>query len=218
MHTATMRMMNRASLIRWFIVVTLSLLMLNWAGCDSGSGTQKEPVVTKRIGAESGTQKATPAPAAAPAAAPAKQAVAPSQLAAATTPSMVQRVRPPYNPVGKIDPFQPLFREEPKIPEVAKAEIKPKKPERPRTPLEKLDLGQLKLTAIVFVGNSAKGLVEEASGKGYVVGVGTPIGLERGKVVEITRNGIIIEQETEDDFGKSVIKKKELKLQKPPGD
>lgn len=204
-------MMNRTRSIRCFLLVALSAMLLNWAGCDSGRAPNKEPVVTKRIGAESAPPATqTPATKAAE--------KGPTPVAVAPTVEPVQRVRPPYNPVGKIDPFQPLFREEPKIPEAAQAEVKPKKPERPRTPLEKLDLGQLKLTAIVFAGNSAKGLVEEASGKGYVVNVGTPIGLERGKVVEITRSGIIIEHEAEDDFGKSVVKKQELKLQKPPGD
>jgi len=193
------------------LLVALSALTLNWTGCDSGQAPQKEPVVTKRIGSES----APPPPQAAATTTPEK---APAPVAVVPPAEPTQRVRPPYNPVGKIDPFQPLFREEPKIPEVAQSEVKAKKPEKPRTPLEKLDLGQLKLTAIVFAGDSAKGLVEEASGKGYVVNLGTPIGLERGKVVEITRNGIIIEHEAEDDFGKSVVKKQELKLQKPPGD
>ena len=124
--------------------------------------------------------------------------------------------RMPYNPIGKIDPFAPLFKEEAKEPE--KVVAKPKEPERPRTPLEKLDLAQLKLTAIVTTNNQKRALVEEASGKGYVVEIGTKIGLERGSVVEIGPDRIVIESQGEDDFGNAKSRKRELKLQKPPGD
>lgn len=128
-------------------------------------------------------------------------------------------VRPPYNPEGKIDPFSPLFRQEPEIqPVETSAKGKTKRPERPRTPLERLELGQLKLVAIVFTDELRKALVEEASGKGYVVELGTSIGRERGKVVEIKKDRLIIQQEGEDDFGDVVVRKKELKLQKPPGE
>jgi type IV pilus assembly protein PilP len=125
--------------------------------------------------------------------------------------------RMPYNPVGKVDPFAPLYKEETekKAQEVV---VKPKGPERPRTPLEKLDLGQLKLTAIVTSNGFKRALVEEASGKGYVVMVGTKIGLERGTIVEIAQERIVIEHQNEDDFGKATSQKRELKLQKPPGD
>jgi type IV pilus assembly protein PilP len=84
--------------------------------------------------------------------------------------------------------------------------------------LEKLDLAQLKLTAIVSTSDQKRALVEEVSGKGYVVEIGTRIGLERGEVVEIAKDRVIIEHQDEDDFGKTASKKRELKLQKPPGD
>jgi len=134
------------------------------------------------------------------------------KVAKASTPK-----RMPYNPVGKVDPFAPLYKEE-KEKDAKKVVVKPKGPERPRTPLEKLDLAQLKLTAIVSTSDQKRALVEEVSGKGYVVELGTRIGLERGKVVEIARDRIIIEHQDEDDFGKTASKKRELKLQKPPGD
>ena len=124
--------------------------------------------------------------------------------------------RLPYDPAGKLDPFKPLFREEPKPTEDKVA--KPKKPERPRTPLERLDLGQLRLTAIVFSQNRPRAMVEEATGKGYVVELGTPIGLERGQVTKITRDRIVIEHLKTDDFGNAIPQQRELKLQKPPGD
>jgi type IV pilus assembly protein PilP len=122
----------------------------------------------------------------------------------------------PFDPTGKLDPFKPLFKEDPK-PKVNTA-LKPQQPERPRTPLEKLDLGQLKLTAVVFSEVRPRAMVEEDTGKGYVVEIGTPIGLERGQVTEIQRDRIIIEHLKADDFGNTTARKRELKLQKPPGD
>jgi len=117
-----------------------------------------------------------------------------------------------YNPKGKIDPFLPLFRENP----LAKA--KKKRRHRPLTPLEKLDLGQLKLVGIIRAESGNKALVQEASGKGYIIKKGTRMGRNSGRVVQIAKSKIIIEEEGEDVFGKSIVQKKELNLQKPPGE
>lgn len=196
------------------MVIGLSLVfVLGLSGCDNQkrSATQ-EPVVTKQIGTSSKTiaKDQTRAPSTATKAN--VTAETPPEESAAQPP-----VRMPYNPVGKVDPFAPLFKEEvEKKPEAVV--VKPKAPERPRTPLEKLDLAQLKLTAIVTAQNEKRALVEEASGKGYVVEIGTRIGLERGSVVEIGQDRIVIEHAAEDDFGKATNRKRELKLQKPPGD
>ncbi len=130
----------------------------------------------------------------------------------------IASVRAPYNPDGKIDPFRPLFQKEEREQPVKQTDTSKKKPERPRTPLERLDLGQLKLVAVVYSNAMKKALVEEDSGKGYVLELGTSVGRERGKVIDIRNDRVIIEQEFEDDFGDQVVKQKELKLQKPPGD
>jgi len=65
-------------------------------------------------------------------------------------------------------------------------------------------------------GNRA--LVQETSGKGYVVKKGTYIGTNSGKIVQILKDTIIIEEESEDIYGKVSITKKPIKLQKPPGE
>ena len=199
-------------------MVLLIGLVLGLGGCDGqkGSKAKNEPVVTKQIAQ---TAKKAPATQQKNAAVPGKKGVEaePAQTAEATSVAVTTPKRMPYNPAGKVDPFAPLYKEE-KEKEAQKVVAKPKGPERPRTPLEKLDLAQLKLTAIISTANIRKALVEEVSGKGYVVGIGTRIGLERGKVVEIAQDRIIIEHQDEDDFGKASSKKRELKLQKPPGD
>lgn len=118
-----------------------------------------------------------------------------------------------YNPVGKIDPFEPLFKERP-------VSIKKKKRKKrvPRTPLERIDLSQLKLVGIILATGGNRALVEEASGKGYVIKKGTYIGTNSGKVVKIIKEKVLVEEEFEDVFGKIKIRQREIKLPKPPGE
>ncbi len=85
------------------------------------------------------------------------------------------------------------------------------------TPLEKLDLSQLKLVAILRAQSGNRALVEEDSGKGYVIKKGTYIGTHSGKVAKILSDRIIVEEEVEDIYGKISVRKKEIKL-KPPGE
>ncbi len=122
--------------------------------------------------------------------------------------------RPIYDPKGKIDPFEPLFREKPTV-----AMVKTKRKKRiPRTPLEKIDLSQLKLVGIILASSGNKALVEESNGKGYVIKRGTYIGTNAGKVVQIQKNKVIVAEEYEDVRGNVSVRNKELKLPKPPGE
>jgi type IV pilus assembly protein PilP len=119
-----------------------------------------------------------------------------------------------YNPKGKVDPFEPLFREKQTV-----ALKKSKRKKRaPRTPLEKIDLSQLKLVAIVLASSGNRALVEESSGKGYVVKKGTYMGTNSGKVVRIEKNKVIVAEEFEDYRGNVTQRNKEIQLPKPPGE
>lgn len=86
------------------------------------------------------------------------------------------------------------------------------------TPLEKLDISQMKLVGIVSMPGRSMAMVEEAGGKGYVVRKGTYMGVNSGQVVEITRDRVVIEEEVENFLGKIVVRTRELKLQKPLGE
>ena len=119
-----------------------------------------------------------------------------------------------YDPQGKLDPFEPLFQPKP----IALAGKNKKRRSAPPTPLEKVSLSQLSLVAIIRMPNENKALVQEATGKGYIVKAGTYIGLNSGKVVQILKDRIIIEEEVEDVYGKTTISKKSLQLQKSPGE
>jgi len=117
-----------------------------------------------------------------------------------------------YNPTGKIDPFQPLFRAKQEL-----ARKKKRKKRLPQTPLERIDISQLKLVGIVLAASGNRALVEESSGKGYVIKKGTYIGTNSGKVVRIKKETVIVEEEFEDVFGKVAIRQRQIKLPKPPG-
>ncbi len=100
-----------------------------------------------------------------------------------------------YNPEGKIDPFAPLFKEEKlavgdgETMEMGKAGIC-----IPHTPLQKSDLSQLKLTGIIRASSGKRAMVEEASGRGYVIEKGTFIGINCGRVAQILKDRVIVNE------------------------
>jgi len=136
------------------------------------------------------------------------------------TQTLIPKLALGYDPQGRIDPFIPLVKEEPVKVEKstlidAKVDLREK---RTKTPLEKIELDQLKLRAIIIAPSGNKALVEEASGKGYIIRKGTYIGRNDGKIVKILKNKVVVEELIADHEGKMTAKEKEIKLPKPPGE
>jgi type IV pilus assembly protein PilP len=121
-----------------------------------------------------------------------------------------------YKAEGKIDPFASIFRVESSA--FADQNDRKKKKRIPLTPIEKVDLSQLKLVGIIFAPGGNKALVEDASGKGFVIKKGTSIGINSGRVKKILKGRVVVEEEAESILGKTSLVKRELKLQKPPGE
>jgi type IV pilus assembly protein PilP len=121
-----------------------------------------------------------------------------------------------YKVEGKIDPFASIFRVESSA--FADQNDRKKKKRIPLTPIEKVDLSQLKLVGIIFAPGGNKALVEDASGKGFVIKKGTSIGINSGRVIKILKGRVVVEEEAESILGKTSLVKRELKLQKPPGE
>jgi type IV pilus assembly protein PilP len=121
-----------------------------------------------------------------------------------------------YDPVGRFDPFEPLFKGQKS--DLAASTKSSKEKRTPQTPLERVALSQLKVTAIIRSALGNKALVEDASGKGYVVQRGTYVGLNAGRVVDINKDRIVVEEEIENVMGELVLQNAELKLQKPAGE
>jgi len=118
-----------------------------------------------------------------------------------------------YDPTGKTDPFEPLFQDKAVL-----TKKKKRKKRLPQTPLERIDLSQLRLVGIILASSGNRALVEESTGKGYVIKKGTYIGTNAGKVVKIKKETVIVEEEFEDAYGKIATRKREIKLPKPPGE
>jgi type IV pilus assembly protein PilP len=219
--------------VKVFCIVCL--LFWHW-GCEKTSEPPKTPkVVSQKIGAESESEK--PGRDVAPEAALSESPKTSKRLPKTQSESMpVETGRPKgedlmgspfelvrlYDPTGKTDPFEPLIKDEaPQKEQIFEEKLLPqtKKNKRiPRTPLERIDLSQLTLAGIIRSSAGNKALVEEATGKGYIVSVGTYMGINSGRVVSILKDRLVVEEEVENVLGKLTLQKKELKLQKPFGE
>ncbi len=114
-----------------------------------------------------------------------------------------------YTSKGKLDPF---------ISPISKANTKERKQviNRKLTPLEKLDFSQIKLVAVIAMqsGNKNIAMVQESSGKGYMVKIGTYIGQNNGRIIEIKNDKIIIKERVKNFKGSYEDSLKTMKLQK----
>jgi type IV pilus assembly protein PilP len=114
----------------------------------------------------------------------------------------------PYDFKDRIDPFLPLLTE----PDKSDDKEEEEKPERILTPLEKIELSQIKLVAVIQMQGRTLAMVEEASGKGYEVKLGTYMGRNGGQVTEINTTSIIVKESIKDFKGKRRERFQELKF------
>ncbi len=108
-----------------------------------------------------------------------------------------------YNTLGRRDPFAPI---------VSKEEKQAKAGERP--PLERYNLDDFKLTAVLRGGFGDNAMVEAPDGKGYIIHVGTIIGPNKGVVKKITENKLIVEEKYKNFSGGSERKDIVIDLRK----
>jgi Tfp pilus assembly protein PilP len=107
-----------------------------------------------------------------------------------------------FSTLGKRDPFRPFT-------------LNTRTNSRPRenlSPLERYDLGQLRLVGVVWHVKEPNAMVEDSVGLGYIVKVGTLIGANDGKVKAIKPNEIIIEETYVDLFGAKKKREVNIKL------
>ena len=117
-----------------------------------------------------------------------------------------------YDPTGKPDPFKSFI-----LAAAAQEETAPKVVRRQLTPLQKMPLSEIEagLKAIIWGQLGSKALVEDATGKGYVVQEGTYVGQHDGIVKKIYEDRIVVEEYRRDP-GKGRLEPNEvvLKLKK----
>jgi type IV pilus assembly protein PilP len=118
-----------------------------------------------------------------------------AQEAGHPTPEPVHAVEPaadlPFDPAGRRDPFRP-----------PRASLATRTGDPP-TPLQRYEIGQLRLVAIIYETREPRAVVEDDEGLGYIVKVGTPIGPNGGRVRDIDRGRVLIEEESLDFYGES---------------
>ena len=107
-----------------------------------------------------------------------------------------------FSTAGKRDPFRPFT-------------LSTRTNSRPRenlSPLERYDLGQLRLVGIVWHIKEPTAMIEDSVGLGYIVKVGTPIGANEGKVRAIKPSEIVIEETYVDLYGAKKKREVNIKL------
>jgi len=94
-----------------------------------------------------------------------------------------------YDPGGRRDPFRP-----PRVSQMLVGGAE-------RTPLQRYELGQLRLVAVIYDTRDPRAVVEDDGGLGYIIRVGTKIGVNDGVVRGIERGRVLVEEESVDFFG-----------------
>jgi type IV pilus assembly protein PilP len=99
-----------------------------------------------------------------------------------------------YNPIGQRDPFESLLKKET---ESRQAGV-------PKTPLEKFDLGQFRVQAILIGKGVPRAMVTAPDGKNYILKPGLKIGKNNGVISDINRTEVVVEESTIDLAGNPV--------------
>jgi type IV pilus assembly protein PilP len=127
----------------------------------------------------------------------------PTKVAEKKEPEKKEEAEYSYNPAGKPDPFKPFIQ-------LASA----RGTRTALTPLQRFDISQLKLVAIISAPGGNVALVEDVTGKGYFLKKGTWIGKNDGKVTKILKDKVIIEEVYQDIFGQTKTNEISLSLHK----
>ncbi len=108
-----------------------------------------------------------------------------------------------YRAEGKRDPFRPFALQSEKSAESAE----------PLSPLQRYEIGQLKLVGIVYNVLPPRAMVEDSAGLGFILTPGTPIGPNGGIVTAIEPRQVVVVEWQTDVIGEK--HRKEYVLQLP---
>ncbi len=117
-----------------------------------------------------------------------------------------------YNPIGKPDPFKPFIEQE----------LSPKKKAESRTlpisPLQREGINNFRLVGVSGDDHHRIAIVQDVKGKAYPIFLGTYIGQNGGRVVEILPDRIIIEEKTKVEDKQAKANRLTMKLRKDEGE
>jgi len=118
-----------------------------------------------------------------------------------------------YNPIGKPDPFKPFIELE--------IDLK-KKLERPKAlsinPLQRVSIDQFRVVGIGGDEHSKIAMVQDYRGKFYPIFLGTYIGLNSGRVVQILADRVIVEERIKLEAKKTKTTRIMMKLHNEEGE
>ena len=109
---------------------------------------------------------------------------------------------------GLKDPFEPIEA----VKKQGELGSTPDESKVPLTPLQKMDLTQVKLVAIIEAGDLSRALVEDSGGTGYIIEKGTPMGTRGGAVVAIQADKVEVMEQIRNYLGERKPVVTELKL------
>jgi type IV pilus assembly protein PilP len=173
---------NRIQKVLWLLS---GCLLLTFSGCGGETPqTQPVPVLPKAKAVE------------------AKTPMAPGEAQEGKTPNPAsQESAYQYNPEGRRDPFQSVI-----------VVTDRKKLIENVPPLQRMDLGELKLIGIIWGGFGYNAILQASDGKGYPVRMGTRLGLNGGRVSKISSNSIVVEEQYTDIFGEKKLREITMEL------
>jgi type IV pilus assembly protein PilP len=157
------------------ICYLISIAFLFVAGCGGGSPTSSVSPKAKGVPAE-------------------KSKAEPAAATAKNEPEKREEVEYSYDPAGKSDPFKPFIQ---------LTRVKDASRNVPMTPLQRYEVSQLKLVAIISTPEGNVALVEDSAGKGFFLKKGTWVGKNDGKVTKILKDKVVIEELYQDVIGQT---------------
>jgi Tfp pilus assembly protein PilP len=126
-----------------------------------------------------------------------------------------------YNPLDRRDPFTPLVQEKTEVSEA----VMVSRPEEVKGPLEKYEMSQFRLIAVVVIKGVPNAMVATPDGNSYRVKVGDYVGMKGGRVIKIETKAladdgseknpdrIVVEESGFDKFkGTKVTEKRYIEL------
>ncbi len=171
-------------------------------GCseETPAGLTANEFAQARVAAARGAKPVAPPPAVTPVTAPQERVDPISGVAQIDTGYS-------YDPTGKRDPFRSFVWDRPdKMQAVAEA-----------GPLGQFDLSQLEVVAVVWRTGNARALVEDPSGESYIIGAGAAIGKNRGHVISIDDNTVVVKETYVDYLGQETTKDVEMRMRRSEG-
>jgi Tfp pilus assembly protein PilP len=86
-----------------------------------------------------------------------------------------------------------------------------------RSPLEQYDVNQMSLLAVIWNTGTARALVQDPAGKSYIIGNGTRMGRNEGRITAINDNLVVVKETYVDFLGQETTKDIELRIRLSEG-